>query len=48
MIERRPKAIQFVLVLHTTVDYVYAQGVGISLVQRAECATTGIIKNDMI
>jgi predicted MarR family transcription regulator len=48
MVERRPKAIQLVLVLHTAVDYVYAQGVGISLVQRAECATTGIIKNDII
>jgi len=48
MVERRPKAIQLVLVLHTAVDYVYAQGVGIGLVQRAECATTGIIKNDII
>ena len=48
MVERRPKAIQLVLVLHTAVDYVYAQGVGIGLVQRAECATTGIIKNGII
>jgi predicted MarR family transcription regulator len=48
MVERHPKAIQLVLVLHTAVDYVYAQGVGISLVQRAKCATTGIIKNDII
>ncbi|OCK87225.1 uncharacterized protein K441DRAFT_486719, partial [Cenococcum geophilum 1.58] len=48
MVERRPKAIQLVLVLHTAVDYVYAQGVGIGLVQRAECTTTGIIKNDII
>lgn len=48
MVERRPKAIQLVLVLHIVVDYVYAQGVGISLVQQAECATTGIIKNDII
>lgn len=48
MVERRPKAIHLVLVLHTAVDYVHAQGVGIGLVQRAECATTGIIKNGII
>ncbi|KAF2180748.1 hypothetical protein K469DRAFT_591561 [Zopfia rhizophila CBS 207.26] len=48
MVERHTKATQLVLVLHTAVDYVYAQGVGIGLVQRAECATTGIIKNNII
>ncbi|KAF2788931.1 hypothetical protein K505DRAFT_201065, partial [Melanomma pulvis-pyrius CBS 109.77] len=28
--------------------YVHAQGVGTGLIQRAECATTGIIKNGTI
>jgi len=30
------------------VDYLYRQGAGIGVVQSAECATTGIIKNQLI
>ena len=48
MDEIRSKPIQLVLVLHTAVDYLYRQGAGIGVVQRAECATTGIIKNQVI
>jgi ribonuclease HI len=48
MVEIRSKPTQLVLVLHTAVDYVYRQGAGIGVVQRAECATTGIIKNQLI
>jgi len=48
MVEIRSKPTQLVLVLHTAVDYVYHQGAGIGVVQRAECAMTGIIKNQLI
>ena len=48
MVEIGSKPIQFVLVLHTVVDYLYRQGAGMGIVQRAECATTGIINNHLI
>ena len=48
MVEIRSEPIQLVLVLHTAVDYVYCQGAGIGVVQQTECATTGIIKNQLI
>ena len=46
--EIRSKHVQLVLVLHTAVDYLYGQGAGIGIVQRAECATTGITKNHLL
>lgn len=42
------KSIQLVLALYTGVDYVHGQGAGIGVVQRAECATTGILKHQQI
>ena len=48
MVEIHSNPIQLALVLHTTMDYLYRQGAGIGVVLRAECATTGIIKNQLI
>lgn len=48
MVEKRSEPIPLVMVLHTAVDYLYGQGAGIGVVQRAECATTGIIRNQII
>lgn len=48
MVEICSKPIQLVLVFHTAVDYLYRQGAGIGVVQQAECATTGVIKNQLI
>ncbi len=48
MVEIRSNPIQLVLVSHTAVDYMYRRGAGMGVVQRAECATTGIIKNQLV
>lgn len=48
MVEKRPKPIQLTLVLHTAVDYLYHQGAGIGILQRAQCTKTGIIKNQIL
>lgn len=48
MDESISKPTQLALVLHAAVDYVYGQGAGLGIVQRAECATSGIIKSHLI
>ncbi|KAL9078421.1 MAG: hypothetical protein Q9157_002649 [Trypethelium eluteriae] len=48
MDEDSSKTAQLVLALHTAVDYVYCQGAGVGIVQRAECAVTGIDKKQVI
>ena len=42
------KSVQLVLALHAAVDFVHCQGAGVGIVQRAECAATGIIKMQLI
>lgn len=39
---------QLDLVMHTAVDYIALRGAGIGVVQRAECPSTGAIRNDRI
>ena len=39
---------QIILTLHTAVDYLHRSGVGIGLVQQAQCATTGVTQNHLV
>ena len=48
MVEILPEHRQLDLVLHTAVDHKHLQGAGIGVVQRAECPSTGTLKNDRI
>jgi hypothetical protein len=42
------KNTRLALVLYSAVDYVYGQGAGIGILERAECTATGAIKSHLI
>ncbi|KAL9043251.1 MAG: hypothetical protein Q9214_003556 [Letrouitia sp. 1 TL-2023] len=48
MMKARPKTVQIVLKSNTAVDHLHQQGVGIGVVQHAECATTGVNQNHLV
>ncbi|KAJ9606195.1 hypothetical protein H2200_009156, partial [Cladophialophora chaetospira] len=48
MMEMQSKPIYLALILHTSVDHLHRQGAGIGVVQRVECAMTGITKSQLI
>jgi hypothetical protein len=48
MAETHPKPTHLALVLHSAVDYVLTQSVGIGITQQAQCATTGASRNSIM
>ncbi|KAI4166371.1 MAG: hypothetical protein LQ342_000261 [Letrouitia transgressa] len=46
--QARPKTVQIILKSNTAVDHLHRQGVGIGVVQHAECATTCVNQNHLV